>query len=166
MPGFVVHGAPRSATGAARWVTHVDEETGAKARRDTRTLRSAGFVSGAYENLAPKSGATNRAGGSSVLLFQTSAEARRYVAGQYSEGVALQPTGVVIRALKVGITGARAFTAPGSGSNPAGASNAYFSSGRCLFVIGDFIDGTHPSTAAPVVTASQRVDRRVGAACR
>jgi hypothetical protein len=166
MPGFVVKGAPQSATGATAWVTRVEDESGSRARRDTRTLRSAGFVSGTYENLRRKNGSSDGAGGSSVLQFKTPSEARRFVAKQYAQGLALQPKGAVIHPLELGISGARAFTAPGSGAAPAGASNAYFSWGRCLFVIGDFIDGRHPNTGSPVVVASRRVDKRVGGGCR
>lgn len=166
MPGFVVHGPLEFATGATQWVTHVDDESGARERKDAQTLRTAGFVAGAYENLHPKNGILNRAGGSSVLLFKTAIDAARDVAKQYSEGVAIQPKGAVINPFKVTINKARAFTAPGTGPSPASASNVYFSSGRCLFVIGDFIDGRHPNTASPVVAASKSVDKRVRNACR
>ncbi len=166
MPGFVVRGAPEVATGAGQWVTLVEKESGSMARRDAQALRSAGFVAGAYENLGPKNGSTAGAGGSTVLLFKTAAEARRDVATQYSQGLAIQPTGAASHPLKLGIAGARGFTTPGSGPHPAAASNAYFATGRCLFVVGDFIDGTHPGTGPPVVTASKRVATRAAAPCR
>jgi hypothetical protein len=166
MPGFVVKGAPEFATGATPWVTRVEDETGSRARRDTQTLRSAGFVAGAYENLRPKNGSSDGAGGSTVLQFKTPSEARKFVAKQYAEGLALQPEGAIIHPLKLAIKGGRGFTAPGSGAEPAGASNAYFSSGRCLFVVGDFIDGRKPNTGSPVAVAAKRVDKRVGGACR
>ena len=166
MPGFVVKGVPEVATGATPWVARVEDETGSRARRDTRALRTAGFLAGAYENLRPKKGSPDGAGGSSVWQFTTPAEARRFVAKQYAEGVALQPKGATVIPLKLRINGARAFSVPGSGAEPAAASNAYFSWGRCLFVVGDFIDGRHPNTGSPVVIAAMRIDKRVGGACR
>jgi hypothetical protein len=166
MPGFGVRGAPETATGASAWVTRVDAEKGAKARKDILALRAAGFVAGAYENLGPKNGATNKAGGSTVLLFKTAADAAKNVAKQYAQGVALQPKAATLHPLAVGLRGGRGFTAPGSGPHAAAASNAYFSSGRCLFVVGDFINGTHPNTAGPVLAAAKNVARRTATACR
>jgi len=165
MPGFVVKGPPQVVTVASRWVTAVERETGSRAHRDVRTLRAAGFRAGAYENLRPKSGGSDKAAGASVLQFTTPSEARRFVTQEYSEGLALQPRGATIHRLKVGIAGARGFTVPGSGATPAAASNVYFSAGRCIFVVGDFIDGRHPNTGGPVVAAARSIDRRVGGAC-
>jgi hypothetical protein len=165
MPGFVVEGPPQFVTGASRWVTAVERETGSRARRDVRTLRAAGFRAGVYENLRPKSGGSDKAAGASVLQFNTPTEARRFVTPEYSEGLTLQPRGATIHPLKVAIAGARGFTVPGSGATPAAASNAYFSAGRCVFVVGDFIDGRHPNTGGPVVAAARSIDRRVGDAC-
>jgi hypothetical protein len=166
MPGFVVKGAPEVATGATSWVTRVEDEPGSRVSRDAKALRSAGFLAGAYENLRPKNGLSDGAGGSSVWQFATPSAARRFVAKEYAEGVAVQRKGAIIHPLKLSISGARAFTAPGSGTEVAWASNAYFSHGRCLFVIGDFLAGRHPDTATPVVMAAKRVDKRVGGACR
>jgi hypothetical protein len=166
MPGFVVHGTAESATGATPWVTNVEDETGSKARRDAGALRAAGFLAGAYVNLHPKSGVSGRAGESSVLEFKTTADATRYVAKFYAQGVAIQAKGAKLSTLKVGIPGARGFTAAGSGSSPVWSSNAYFSSGHCLFSVGDYIAGRHPNTGAPVVAASRSIDKRVSNACR
>jgi hypothetical protein len=165
MPGFVVHGAAETGTGAKQWVKDVDDETGATANGEIRTLRSAGFVAGAYENLRPKHG-SDGAGGSTALLFKTSVDAGRDVAAQYAEGLAIQPQGATIHPFKVSIRGARGFTVPGSGSNAAGAGNVIFSAGRCVFVVGDFLKGTHPDTAGPVIAAAKSLDRRVGGICR
>jgi hypothetical protein len=166
MPGFAVTGMPQAATGATGWVTRVEAARGTEARHDVHALRSAGFVAGVYEHLGPTNGGTGRGAESTVLQFDSAADARKQVGTQYALGVALQPQGAPIHPLRVGITGARGFTTPGSGAQPAAASNAYFSSGRCVFVVGDYIVGTHPNTAAPVVTAAKKVDARVGRPCR
>jgi hypothetical protein len=166
MPGFVVHGPAESAIGATPWVTHVEDEAGNKARKDAGALRAAGFVAGAYVNLRPKSGVTGRAGESSVLEFRTTTDATKYVAKFYAQGVAIQAKGAKLSTLKVGIAGARGFSAAGFGPSPVSSSNAYFSSGHCLFSVGDYIAGRHPNTTGPVVSASRTIDKRVKSACR
>jgi hypothetical protein len=164
MPGFVVQGSPVIATSASRWVTVVEDEKGAQAGKDIQVLRSLGFVDGAYVNL--KNANPGRIGGSSVLQFKTAAEAARYKRTLYAQGIALQPKGTTLHPLSVGVADALGFTAPGVGSRPAGTSDSYFSSGRCLFEIADLMNGRHPNTAAPVVVAAKAIDRRTKRACR
>jgi hypothetical protein len=166
MLGFVVTGAPHTATGASAWVRHVEDETGTTAAKDVRGLQAAGFMAGAYVNLRSRLRPSSGAGGSTVLLFATAADARRDVATQYAQGVAIQGSGAVIHRLVLSLPGARGFTTVGSGPHPAGAANAYFSSGRCLFVVGDFLDGTNPATALPVVVGVRRLAARATGVCR
>ncbi|MGH9016976.1 MAG: hypothetical protein ACRDY1_04425 [Acidimicrobiales bacterium] len=165
MPGFVVRGTAHTAVGAGAWVRRVEDESGKEAARDIGTLKAAGFEAGAYVDLRPEAHAASGAGGSTVLLFATAAGARRQVKVQYDQGVAVQGSGVVIRPLKVGLTGARAFSTLGSGPRRAGASNAYVASGRCLFVVGDFLAGTRPATAHPVVVGARSLARRATGVC-
>jgi hypothetical protein len=164
MPGFAVQGSPDVATSATRWVTVVEGEKGTQARKDIQVLRSLGFLDGAYVSL--KNANPGRIGGSSALLFKTAADATRYKRTLYSQGIALQPKGTTLHPLSVGLAGAMGFTAPGVGSRPAGTSDTYFSSGRCLFEIGDLMNGRHPNTAAPVVVAARAIDKRTKSACR
>jgi hypothetical protein len=164
MPGFEVQGSPDVATSASRWVSVVEGEKGAQARRDIQVLRSLGFVDGAYVSL--KNANPGRIGGSSALRFKTAADAARYKRTLFAQGIALQPRGTTRHPLRVGVAGALGFTTPGVGSRPAATSDTYFSSGRCLFEIGVLMNGRHPNTAAPVAVAARAIDQRTSSACR
>jgi hypothetical protein len=161
MPGFTTENA-ESATGPTQFVRKIYQETGKKASTDTAALKSAGFVAGAYE---PLTCADNAQAVSSVLVFKSSADAKKYVSTEYAQSLKGQVKGATVTTLALGIPGAKAFTAASGGSQAGAASNAYFSKAHCLFVVGDFVAGTTTPSGPPVAAASKSVYKRAPSSC-
>jgi hypothetical protein len=166
MPGFEVTSQPHGETGAAQYVKRVDGLTGKTAQKKAHGLTSAGFISGVSEVLSPQKTGSNAGGLALVLLFNTAAGARRYQSVQYSEFVNDLPKHTKVTTFQVGIHGATAYTALGQAADPGSSSSAFFTSGRCLAIVGDFLNGTFANTAASVKTAAINVAANIGKGCQ
>jgi hypothetical protein len=115
------------------------EEPFALTKDGTERLRRSGYISTTYQIAE----GDRRAGVSSVLLFETEAGARDWMAYETSDEVIADQIlpGAKIKRFEVpDVPGAHGFTAPDLHGNPIG--HAYWTQGRCMMLIG--LEGEGP----------------------
>ena len=120
-------------------------------------LRRSGYISTTYQ---PAEG--DRSGGvSSVLLFETEAGARDWMAFETSDEVIRLVPGARIRRFEVaGVPGATGWTGPDLHGNAIG--QVYWVQGRCMLLIGLETEGPR---VGPLSAGARAIHERTGGTC-
>jgi hypothetical protein len=151
-PGFVPRGRPQVFRTASAWTGVLPTR---KPKRDAGRLRREGFVLGVFQRLTDAHDPAIRRGSSAVIELGSASAARAEGRVDMREGIAAEPGATINRYTIRGVPGSFGYTATLAGR---GASNAFFTEGRCLLTVGD----SEPvgNVAAPVMAAVRAVFRR------
>jgi hypothetical protein len=121
-------------------------------------LRRSGYISTTYQ---PAEG-DHTGGVSSVLLFETEAGAREWMAYETSdEAIRHQIPGAKIKRFQVpDVPGAHGWTGPDLHGNPIG--HVYWTQGRCMMLIGLEVEGPRVERLS---AGAQAIYERTGGSC-
>lgn len=122
-------------------------------------LRRSGYLSTTYQIAEGDHGA----GVSSVLLFETEAGARDWMAYETSDEVVrsqILPGATIKRFQVPGVPGAHGFTAPDLHGNAIG--HLYWTQGRCMMLIGLEVEGPR---VQPLSAGATAIHERTGGTC-
>lgn len=155
--GFVPHGQPQTFSTARAWVA---VEPPLQAKRDAARLRREGFVLGVFQEMTDTRNPNDGRGSSSVLELGSSKAAGAEQRAEIREAIAAAGQASINRYTIPGIPGSRGFTATLAGR---GASNAFFTEGRCLLIVSDSVPVGN--VAGPVKAAVKAILRRTGGSC-
>jgi hypothetical protein len=160
-PGYDVSSSVQTVTSAASFMKG-SAYTAQQAANAVKTLKRAGFVEAAEENITGSGGLV---GFAMVMEFKSAAGAR--TGASVFAHLATLGAGPTPRAFKVpAVTSARGETQIGGSG---GTANAYWYGGRCLFGSGLFDPNAATASAAtvalPVVDGITAQHARVGASC-
>jgi hypothetical protein len=157
LPGFGAAKAKiRSASTAYRYLHVVLEEPSVQARRKASKLERRGFREGVRELLSASQGEAL----SIAIVFDRRRGAREEFNKSVAESRKAQGGATITPLATPAIPGASAFTAAEPG-HPGGAANVLFTSGRCFFLVGDFLRTAPPDQlgAAPLAGATALYER-------
>jgi hypothetical protein len=150
-PGFVPQGYGAPSTSAQSWVAEYPPEQRAS---EAARLKALGFIAGISEHLAPaQGGGANREAISLVEQFRSAHDASGNVAAQLKQALARGESAFVVP----GIPGARGF---GSSTSSTDA-NVAFPVGAYYYLIGFSSPSASAPTHSQLITAAQRLYRRV-----
>jgi hypothetical protein len=158
-PGFVPQGQPQTVSTARAWVAG---EPRRQRKADTARLRREGFVRAVSQQMTYTRSPNNGGGLSFVVELGSASAARAEQRVQLRQTIAAQGKATISRYTIPGIPGAQGFTATLSGQ-PGGASNALFTEGRCLLLVGDSVPSGN--IGGPVRMAVSAIFRRTGGRC-
>jgi hypothetical protein len=164
MTGYVTASAAFSSTSASKFVSTVYQKKGAAATQNINALKADGFVEGVSELLMPKSNPRSGQGFSEAFLFKTSAGAKKSRNAQYAPILEGSPKGSTLYPLNLGIPGALTYS-DSLATPPAGASDVFFTVGRCVIALGDERSGDNSLSGPPLVAAAKVIAKRAGKLC-
>jgi hypothetical protein len=166
MPGFASAKVQHfSAKTAARYVHSVlEEKPSPRARRKVERLNAEGFREGVVELLSVSHSGAEAL--SEALVLGSAEFAKRQQREKFTMvSRELHKHGRVIRFTAPGIPGSIGVALVVRGK-AGGAANLFFTSGSCLFIVGDALGhGKVTQLKAPVIDGAEAVYRRSQAAC-
>ena len=124
----------RSATSASRYAKVVLGESPREARKEVAKLKRKGFQEGVQELLTSPQGEALSTG----LVLGSARFAKQELRASLSESLKAQGKVPIKRFTIAAIPGSSGFTAAQAG-HPGGAANVLFSSGRCVFLVGNYL---------------------------